>query len=337
MTRRTFLNKAAVTAAAAAVPATAAPRTTMGVATTCYLSFARYRETFEFLEKCAAMGAGGIQAGLSSTDPAYLKNVRSRAEELGMYLEVMVGLPKGDSAAFENSVKAAKEVGALCLRAGCLGGRRYETFSSLDQWKTFVAQSKASLDAAVPVAERHKLPIALENHKDWTVDEMTALLKSFSSEYLGCCIDTGNNIALLDDPMELVERLAPYALSTHLKDMGVERWKNGFLLSELPFGEGALDMKRIVATIRKARPNTRMTLEMITRDPLEVPCLSEKYWATFPERSGRYLARTLAYVASNAKGEALPRTKHLSKEAQISLEEDNVKQCLHYAHERLSL
>lgn len=96
-------------------------------------------------------------------------------------------------------------------------------------------------------------------------------------------------------------------------------------------------MKRIVETIRKARPATRMTLEMITRDPLEVPCLTEKYWATFPDRNGKYLARTLAYVAKNAKSEALPRTKHLSKEAQIRLEDDNVKQCLHHARERLAL
>ncbi len=334
MTRRAFLSAAAATAA---VPLNAAPRTGMGVAVTSYLSFARYRETYQFLEKCAALGAGGIQAGLSNTDPAYLKKVRSRAEELGMYLEVMAGLPKGDPAAFENSVKAAKEMGAVCLRAGCLNGRRYETFSSLEQWKKFAADSRASLDAAVPLAEKYKLPIALENHKDWTVDEMTALLKSFSSEYLGCCIDTGNNIALLDDPMELVDRLAPYALSTHLKDMGMEPWKDGFLLSELPLGEGSLDLKRIVAAIRKSRPNVRMTLEMITRDPLEIPCLTEKYWATFPDRSGTYLARTLAYVRNNTKSEALPRTKHLSKEAQISLEEDNVKQCLHYARERLSL
>ena len=50
----------------------------------------------------------------------------------------------------------------------------------------------------------------------------------------GGCVDTGNNISLLDDPMELIEGLAPYAISTHIKDMGVEPWKDGFLLSELP-------------------------------------------------------------------------------------------------------
>ena len=57
-------------------------------------------------------------------------------------------------------------------------------------------------------------------------------------------------------------------------------------------------MKQVIATIHKARPETRMTLEMITRDPLKVPCLTDGYWATFPHRGGEYLARTLRLARS---------------------------------------
>ena len=67
--------------------------TKMGVAATSYLSVMRPRETLTFLEHCAALGAGGIQMQLSSFEPAYLKKLRSRAEELGMYLELMGPLP----------------------------------------------------------------------------------------------------------------------------------------------------------------------------------------------------------------------------------------------------
>jgi sugar phosphate isomerase/epimerase len=187
----------------------------------------------------------------------------------------------------------------------------------------------------LPIVEKLGMPLALENHKDWTASEMAALMKQKSSEHLGVCLDTGNNISLLDDPMDVVATLAPYALSTHLKDMGVARYKDGFLLSEMPFDEGFLDLKRIVSTIRQARPKTKITLEMITRNPLEVPCLTDKYWATFPERGGRYLARTLRLVEDNAR--PLPRLDHLDKAAQLRLEEDNVKQCLYYARQQLGL
>ena len=43
-----------------------------------------------------------------------------------------------------------------------------------------------------------------------------------------------------------------------------------------------------------AKPDVKFSLEMIVRDPLEVPCLTDKYWATFENRSGSYLARALS-------------------------------------------
>jgi 3-oxoisoapionate decarboxylase len=332
MNRREFL----MSSAAAAAPNP--PRTAMGVAATCYMTYARPRDTVQFLERCAALGAGGIQCSLFSLEPSAVGRLRDRARELGMYLEVMSGLPKPDDAgAFERTVAAAKEAGALCLRSACLSGRRYETFADLAAWKRFVADSMAAIDRALPIVEKHGMPLALENHKDWTVEEFARILSERKHPLLGVCLDTGNNISLLDDPMEVVETLAPWAISTHIKDMGVELYPDGFLLSEMPFGEGFLDLKKVCDTIRAARPRTRFTLEMITRNPLQIPCLSERYWETFPDRRGRYLARTLRMVRDQKFRQGLPRMDALSKEALLKLEEDNVRACLHYARTTLGL
>ncbi|MEO8126245.1 MAG: TIM barrel protein [Bryobacteraceae bacterium] len=327
MTRRTFLMTSAAAVAAAA--GSAAPRNRMGIATTSYMTVRRFRDTLEFLEHCNALGAAGIQAALSSTDPAYLKKVRARAEELGMYVEVMAPMPKADSTAFEHYVQAAKDVGAVAIRSGCLSGRRYETFATLEDWNKFVAESKASIARAVPIVEKMKVPMGLENHKDWTLDEHLEIMKKYAGDYFGCCLDAGNNISLLDDPMELIERLAPYAVTTHLKDMAVDEAPDGFLLSEMVMGTGMLDMKRVIATIQSARPKTNLLLEMITRDPLRVPCLTDKYWATFPDRKGIYLAKTLRMV--KAKKQNLPVISTLDHEAQLKVEADNVKRCLAFA------
>ncbi len=317
-----------MTPALAAPFAHAAPEGKMAVASTCYLTVRRPKDTLEFLDHCHSLGAAGMQMGVSSTEPEYLKKLRARAGQYGMWLELMGGLKQAETA-----LAAAREVGAGCVRMGCLGGRRYETFNSMADWKKFVADSRASLTVAVRAAEKHKIPIALENHKDWTIDEMIALLKEYSSEYLGATIDTGNNISLLDDPMEVIERLAPYAVATHLKDMAVDAYPDGFLLSEVNFGEGMLDMKRVVGIILNARPKTKLTLEMITRDPLKVPCLTDKYWATFESRDARYLAKTLAMVRDKKK--TLPRISQLSKDEQMRVENDNVVQCLKWANQNL--
>jgi sugar phosphate isomerase/epimerase len=300
----------------------------MGIAVTSYMSFGRPKDTLEFLEHAYELGAGGIQMQLTSRDPDYIRKFRTRAGELGMYFEAMASLP-----ALESTVAAAKEAGALAIRVNCLPGRRYENFNNLADWRTAVDESHQKIDAALRIVEKHQVPLAIENHKDWTADEMAALMKEKAGRWLGVCLDTGNNIALLDDPMATVEALAPYALSTHIKDMGVAPYLDGFLLSEMPLGDGMLDMRRIVDAIRRARPETRLTLEMITRDPLKVPCLTDGYWATFPDRNGLYLARTLRMVREHP----LPMVSGLPREAQLQLEEDNVKKSLAYARDRLEL
>jgi sugar phosphate isomerase/epimerase len=321
MTRRTFISSAALV-----FNAGAQTRSKLGIATTCYLTVRRFNDTLQFLEHANSIGAAGIQTALTSLEPAYLDKVERRLKDTGMYLEVMSPLPRADMARFIETMEAAKRLGALCVRSACLGGRRYETFNSLEDWKKFVADSKAALTRAVPVAEKTRLPFVIENHKDWTVEELAGILKSYESEYFGVCLDTGNNIALIDDPMEVVERLAPYAVSTHIKDMGVNEYEDGFLLSEVPIGQGMLDIPKIISIIERARPKTRMTLEMITRDPLKVPVFTDKYWATFPDRDGAYLARTLRMVRS--KKSALPVISGLSKEEQLRVEEQNVRRCL---------
>jgi sugar phosphate isomerase/epimerase len=298
-----------------------------------------FTEPLSLLEHCREIGAGGIQASLRSTERGYVNQVRKLAEKYGMYVEVNVRLPREqtDLDDFKRTVQSAKDAGALALRAVTLGERRYETFDTADAFLQFAQQAWKSLVLAEPVVRRQRMKLAVENHKDWRVDEMVALLKKLSSESVGVTLDTGNNIALLDDPMKTVEALAPYAYSVHLKDMGVEEYEKGFLLSEVPFGDGFLDLKKIVQTVQRSQPNTRFTLEMITRDPLEIPVLTEKYWPTFAALPGRDLAMMLVTVKNNKPAKPLPRISHLSPEEQLKTEEENVRKCIAYAAEVLGI
>ena len=295
----------------------APPRCSMGIASTCYPRNRQLTEPFALLAHAADLGAGVIQAALPA-DPAHF---RAECERRGMYYEAMIGLRQASD---ESVLKRALDAGALCARVACLAGRRYETFDSLEAWHQWVRDTKVSLAGAVKAAERVRLPLAVENHKDWTAEELPALLKSYSSEYLAVCLDTGNNIALLDDPYEAIDALAPYAISVHFKDVGVASHHDGFLLAEVPLGEGMLDLARIVKTIRRARFN----LEMLTREPLVVPCLTEKYWATFENRAPQRLAHALRLVRDHDMPLDHPT---------LPQEEENVRKCLHVARERLGL
>jgi sugar phosphate isomerase/epimerase len=306
----------------------------MGIAWTSYMTVAKPKDALEFLTRCHDLGAGGIQTPLRGD----LRQLRAQAERFGMYVEGMVSLPSnGDTSVFEKSIQDARDAGAVCVRAAALSGRRYQTFASLADWRKFVNDSQQNIAAAIPILEKHKMPLALENHKDWTADEMAVLMKSHSSEFLGVCLDFGNNISLLDDPMNVVEVLAPFTIATHVKDMGVEWYDDGFLLSEMVLGQGFLDLPRMLSTVRSARPSVRFSLEMITRDPLQIPCLTDKYWITFPERNGVFLARTMQLVQKNKSAKPLPRISGMSPDAQLQAEQENVRTSLAYAREKLGM
>jgi sugar phosphate isomerase/epimerase len=314
----------------------------LGIASTSYMGVWRPKDTYEFLEHCHALGASGIQAGVhgdiagEATSRADISRIRRRAEELGMFVEAMVPLPSGtDAGAFEQALKDARDAGATALRAACLGTRRYETFATLEAWRQHVEERRQSIDAALPLLEKYKIPLGLENHKDWTADEMTALMQKYSSEYFGVCLDFGNNISLLDDPMDAIEKLAPFAVTTHLKDMAVDTGSDGFLMSEVPLGDGYLDLPRAIRLVQQARPKVRWLLEMITRDPLKVPCLGDSYWATLPDRNGICLARTLRFVNQHKSAKPLAHISQLTHSEQLGTEDRNVISSLEYARESL--
>lgn len=304
-----------------------------GIAATCFLDQWESTDTYTFLEQAHDFGAAGIQVPLCGD----LRRVRARAEELGMYIEAMLPMPDEVGVErFEVGLKNAQEVGAVGIRAACLPTRRYQTFASLADWQAFVARSHKSIETAASLLDRYKIPLGLENHKDWTADEFTALMEKYATEYLGICLDFGNNISLLDDPMEAIRKLAPYTTLTHMKNIDVRRCEEGFLLSEVVPPEGMLDLPGVIEMIRSVRPQTRFVLEMITRDPLKIPCLTEKYWATFPGRSGLDLARTLQIV-ENRSGADLPRVSHLSAEERVRVERQNVATFLNYARDTLRI
>ena len=318
-------------------------RTTMGLTPDSFQSirFAtpeRILGADRLMALAADVGAAGAHGGMPEITFEWAQRTRRMKEELDMYLEIQTFLPRGDPSEFEHAVKVAKEAGATSLRVVCLLGRRYELMNTLDDWKQAVAGFHRQIAAAVPIVERHRMPLGIENHKDWRVDQQVALLERYSSEYVGVCLDTGNNLAVLDDPMDTIEKLAPWTLNVHFKDMAMEECAEGFLLSEVPLGDGVLDLPKAVDIISRARAGIRFSLEMITRDPLLVPCLTDRYWDSFDDvNGGRDLARMLTRIRTRQNPAPLPRISGLDPSQRLALEHDLVDRSIRYAAEHLGL
>jgi sugar phosphate isomerase/epimerase len=299
-------------------------------------------QPFDIIEHCHNIGLGGVQTNPPSLDPEAIKKFRARVEAYNFHLICDPRLPrqKSDVDAFDTQVKAFKEAGAAALHVA-LTGRRYEDFDSFEPWKNMFEGIKAQTELAEPVLRKYKMRLGMENHKGYRAAEQAAFLKRLGSEYVGVCLDFGNNLSLCEDPMDTLNTLLPYIFYTHIKDMAVQEYEDGFLLSEVIMGEGMLDLKEMVRILRQKDPNMIFELEMITRDPLKIPVYTKKYWATFDDSysplPGRDLAKTLALVKKNKPKAPLPKTAGLSTEAQIKLEDDLNAKCIAWAKQNLSM
>jgi len=349
--RREFLRKASAAAVALSFPITPGliKDTRMGVVVHSYASrwnskvesknYPGFLNAIDLLEHCHHIGAGGIQVGVKDWTIDFAKKVRDRREQLGLYLEGSIGMPgkAEDVSRFEQEVISAKEAGARVLRTVCSAGRRYEIFHSLEAFLDSKRIALTSLALAEPILRKHKVKLAVENHKDWRAKELVIMIKQLNSEWIGVTLDFGNSIALMEDPLEVIQTLAPYMFSTHVKDMGVDEYEDGFLLAEVPLGVGILDLPKIMAICKQHNPDTTFNLEMITRDPLEIPCLKDDYWATFDGVTGVELARTLRMVRQHKFEPALPRVSQLSAEDRLAAEEQNITASFTYSKASLGL
>jgi sugar phosphate isomerase/epimerase len=294
-----------------------------------------------FVELCAQAGASGCQIDLSQIDVAdasAIAELRADLEDRGLFVELSIPSTALESdEAFAAVASIAHALNASRLRVALLMGRRYELFTSMVAWREFTDRWRSTLRRVAPAIERTRVSVGIENHKDWLAAELADLLASVNSPNIGACVDFGNNLALLEDPVALVEVLAPWAVTTHLKDMAVKATDEGLLLSEVPLGEGVLPLDAMIGRLRQFRRDVHLVLEMITRDPLAVPYRRDTYWHT-REPADRSTAEQIAgRLLERAHGGDLPHTMGLRTDHAIALEDEHIRSCTAYARAVLGL
>lgn len=294
----------------------------------------------KYIDLCKSFGGDGCQFDfglLSSTDEDYLKRLRRSLEDKGMFLELsMPAQWLADQTTLTNATAVAKELGVTRIRVA-INGRRYEDFSSLKQWKDFYSRWLEVIRQAEPVLKTQGLIVGIENHGDWMADELLDILRQVSSPHLGACIDFGNSLSLLEDPLEVAQKLSPYAVTSLLKDMMISFSEDGFLLADVPLGQGIIPLAKIMEILRKGRSDIHFCLEMITRDPWKVPYKNEKYWVTFPEKDDARIQKFKNSILSKASAAPIPKVSGMSSARMLAVEDDNIRKSVSFAKRTLGL
>ncbi len=246
-----------------------------------------------FLQKAAELSLDGLQLAdarhLDSLDYGYVSGLRRKAEALGLYVELGTGGTNPEH--LQSMVRAAHVLGAPVVRT-FVGKPRPTSAREMDD---ICAQAAADLLQVAPVCDRYGVGLAIENHQDLTTDELLSLLERVDSTWVGICFDTGNSLALLEDPLESARAFGPLIRSVHLKDYQVAARSDGFCLVGCALGDGVVDLTGALDVLGREAPEANLNIEAyIGKHPM--PVLEEGYLRQLPETAALALGRTLRLV-----------------------------------------
>ncbi|WP_195909094.1 sugar phosphate isomerase/epimerase [Microlunatus sp. Gsoil 973] len=235
------------------------------------------------LTRAAELGCTALQIRETPRDRQLQKDLRRRAEALDIELEgsargifvPLAATPGSSTQELREQVAAGKAAGMTVLRSGygrlTLETTRYAAERNAEQQLSHMV---ACLREAAKIAEEYEMPLAVENHCDFTGRELATVLREVDSEWIGCAMDTANGFTVYCDPNDDIEALAEFTFTTHMKDMRMVPTPMKGLVPIVPkgceLGAGHVDLVRAVRLFAERSPRAQ-NLHLIT----------EAGWETF--------------------------------------------------------
>ena len=214
-----------------------------------------------FVARAKQLGVDGVSLEscfFPGFEPAYLDGLKSQLDAAGLMRVFAWGHPDGleggkSKTAYQEMVEMiphARRLGADVMRV--VGSSLMFRFENHQEQ---IERLTGMFREAVRIAADHGVKLAIENHIDFTSDEIVQLLDQVDSDHLGVNFDTANFARLLDDPVKGMRKLAPRVLATHIKDLkvnaqaSVDDW---FFFSSTPVGDGFVDNLALARLLKEA-------------------------------------------------------------------------------------
>ena len=250
-----------------------------------------------------------------SRDDAYLGEMKKKAADLGIQIHLGSWSICPTSKAFKNTWGTAEEHGALALRmAKALGSpvARFVLGTGEDRKTEGGIQARIADTVAVCKAlkgrcEELGVKIAIENHAgDMQSHELVELIEAAGKDYVGANIDSGNAVWTMEDPLRNLEVLAPYVITSSLRDSMIWESANGATVQWVPMGDGVVDLVAYFDYFEKHCPGVPVHIETIGGFNREIAYLKPDFMQLWPRASAGDLAR---FIALAKKGKALEAGK----------------------------
>ncbi len=278
-----------------------------------------------------------------SFDEPYLRGLKMKAANQGLQIQLGTWSICPTSKSFKNKWGTAEEHLALGIRmAQALGSPVIRVVLGAAEDRKTEGGIEARIADTVKVCESQRsraldagVKIAVENHAgDMQAWELVTLIEAAGKDYVGANMDAGNATWTMEDPLTNLEVLAPYVLTTSLRDSAVWESANGATVQWTAMGEGNVDLKTYFQKFVTLCPGVPVHIETISGFNREVPYLKNDFWNVWPKAKAAEFAKFLA-LAKRGK----PREPHRSADAaaEQAYQKGELERSLKYCKEVLGL
>lgn len=201
----------------------------------------------------------------------------------------------------ERHIPAAATIGARVLRvmiSPVLEGYRSRYIAD---WDSYIGDVIARLRAVQPLAQRHNVTIAVENHQDATSDDLLRMVSAVGGDHIGVTFDATNSFIVAEDPLTVLERVGPYVRNIHLADYTVYPSDQGWRLVRCALGEGDMNLRRLFATIEQHAPTAPCQIELVGHSARHIRVFADDWWVGYPPRDIRDLLPVLRQFARSSR------------------------------------
>ena len=267
---------------------------------------------FKLLERCAELGHAGVffRTVLDvspSLDRGFLRAVKQRADELGLYLEMGLGkinpyntpeapevrdVGKGDYLlGMTLMIEATTDIGCTALWGDTANYQRHDWgLHAIDRFRTDVTWED-QLDATrkfllrlSPVLRDRGAAIAIETHEEITTTEIVRLVEAVGPDVTGVTLDLANVVVRGEDPVAATRRVAPYVLKTHMRDLILCARPHGLERQIRAIGDGLIDWQAVLGALFAAGVNPNFTIENVWgSDKNQIPIFDPDWRARQPD------------------------------------------------------
>lgn len=189
-----------------------------------------------------------------------------------------------------------------------------------------IADTVKVLQSQKALASDLGVKVAVENHAgDMAADELISLIEAGGKEWVGANMDSGNAAWTLENPLDSLEKLAPYALTTSLRDSAIWESEKGCKVQWTAMGDGGVvDLKRYFERYAKLCPHVAVNIETIGGFAIELPYLDPGFWEAWPKKSAADFA---SFLALARRGKAMAQYDGNDPQKQRDELERSIKYC----------